>query len=160
MTIEAETAHAVPLTIDMTDLADAAGTALGPSSWLPIEQERIDDFAQATGDHQWIHVDAERAASGPFGRTIAHGYLTLAMVPQLLSEILVVTGRSSGVNYGMEKVRFISPVREGARIRMRGRLAGATPRAGGVQYRLEAVIELEGSERPAMVGEFLVLAFP
>lgn len=127
---------------------------------MVMEQSRIDAFAEATGDFQWIHVDAERAKSGPFGQTIAHGYLTLAMVPQLLSEILQVTGRSSGVNYGMEKVRFINPVREGARIRMLGKIVGAAPRAGGMQYRLEMVIELEGSDKPAMVGEFIVLAFP
>jgi acyl dehydratase len=144
----------------MADLAAADGKTLGPGPWFAIEQPRIDSFAEATGDHQWIHVDVERARTGPFGRTIAHGYLTLAMVPQLLGEILVVTGRSSGVNYGMEKVRFINPVREGDRIRMSGRIAGATPRAGGVQYRLALVIELEGAEKPAMVGEFLVLALP
>ncbi|NYD57158.1 acyl dehydratase [Nocardioides marinisabuli] len=149
-----------PLTVDIADMASAVGAEIGPSGWLLMEQSRINAFADATGDHQWIHVDEERAASGPFGATVAHGYLTLAMVPQLLAEILHVTGRTSGVNYGMEKVRFISPVREGARIRMSGRIAGATPRAGGIQYRLEMVIELEGSEKPAMVGEFLVLAFP
>ncbi|WP_456697649.1 MaoC family dehydratase [Aeromicrobium sp. P5_D10] len=160
MTIEAEKSQPTPFTIDMADLDGAVGTELGPGPWLVIDQRRIDAFAEATGDHQWIHVDVERAASGPFGGTIAHGYLTISMVPLLLSGILEVTGRSSGVNYGIEKVRFISPVREGARIRMRGRIAGVTPRSGGVQYRLEAVIELEGSERPAMVGEFLVLAYP
>ena len=160
MTIDTERTKPAPFTVDMSDMATAVGTELGPSPWLTVEQSRIDAFAEATGDHQWIHVDIERAASGPFGRTIAHGYLTLAMVPQLLAEILVVTGRSSGVNYGMEKVRFINPVREGARIRMSGRIAGASPRSGGMQYRLELVIELEGSEKPAMAGDFLVLAFP
>jgi len=160
MTIDAQDMSAGPLTIDMSEVPDAVGTQLGPSPWLVMKQDRIDAFAEATGDHQWIHVDAERAATGPFGGTIAHGYLTLAMVPQLLSEILNVTGRSSGVNYGMEKVRFVNPVREGARIRMRGSILGAAPRSGGMQYRLELVIELEGAEKPAMVGEFLVLAFP
>lgn len=149
-----------PVTIHMSQILDAVGTELGPSSWLRMEQARIDAFAEATGDFQWIHVDTARAESGPFGRTIAHGYLTLAMVPQLLSEILEVTGRSSGVNYGMEKVRFINPVREGGRIRMHGKIVGAAARAGGMQYRLEVVIELEGSDKPAMVGEFIALAFP
>jgi len=160
MTINTDEAVSEPLSIDIFEVPQAIGAQIGPSSWLTMEQERIDAFAEATGDHQWIHVDAERAASGPFGGTIAHGYLTLAMVPQLLAEILTVTGRSSGVNYGMEKVRFINPVREGARIRMRGSILGATQRSGGMQYRLELVIELEGAEKPAMVGEFLVLAFP
>lgn len=160
MTIDDQRTKPTPFTVDMSDLVSAIGTELGPSPWLQMEQARINAFAEATGDHQWIHVDIERAKSGPFGHPIAHGYLTLAMVPQMLSEILQVTGRSSGVNYGMEKVRFINPVREGARIRMSGRIIGAVPRAGGMQYRLEMVIELEGSEKPAMVGEFLVLAFP
>lgn len=160
MTIDTERATPAPFTVDMSDMTGAVGTELGPSAWLTMEQSRIDAFADATGDHQWIHIDAQRAESGPFGRTIAHGYLTLAMVPQLLTDILEVTGRSSGVNYGMEKVRFINPVREGARIRMRGRIVSAAPRAGGMQYCLELTIELEGSEKPAMVGEFIVLAYP
>jgi acyl dehydratase len=148
------------LTIDMSEIAGAVGAELGPSSWLVMEQDRIDAFAEATGDHQWIHVDLERAANGPFGGTIAHGYLTLSMVPRLLEEILQVTGRSSGINYGMEKVRFINPVRAGASIRMRGSILEVTPRSGGMQYRLELVIELQGAEKPAMAGEFLVLAYP
>lgn len=148
------------LTIDMSQVTEAVGTKLCPGPWLVMEQDRINAFADATGDHQWIHVDTSRAANGPFGATIAHGYLTLAMVPQLLAGILTVTGRSSGVNYGLEKVRFINPVREGARIRMSGSILSAGPRSGGMQYRLELVIELEGAEKPAMVGEFIVLAFP
>ncbi len=160
MTLDAGPTSAAPFTIDMSQIEDAVGADLGPSPWLAIDQDRIDAFAAATGDHQWIHVDADRAETGPFGRTIAHGYLTLSMVPQLLTEILHVTGRSSGVNYGMEKVRFINPVREGSRIRMIGSILAATPRAGGMQYRLKLVIELEGAEKPAMVGEFIVLAFP
>lgn len=149
-----------PLTIHLSEIEGAVGAELGPSPWLVMEQERIDAFAEATGDHQWIHVDLERAANGPFGGTIAHGYLTLAMVPLLLEDILRVTGRSSGLNYGMEKVRFINPVRAGASIRMRGSILDVTPRSGGMQYRLELVIELQGAEKPAMAGEFLVLAFP
>lgn len=149
-----------PFSVDLQEVEAAVGSELGPSPWLVMEQSRIDSFADTTEDHQWIHVDADRAAEGPFGRTIAHGYLTLAMVPKLLAQILQVTGRSSGVNYGMEKVRFITPVREGARIRMRGSILSATPRSGGMQYRLGLTVELEDSEKPAMVGEFLVLAFP
>ncbi len=160
MTLEISETQPLRKVIDMHGLAAAVGLELGPGPWLTIDQARIDDFAQATGDHQWIHVDAERAADGPFGRTIAHGYLTLSMVPQLLSEIFDVTGRGSGVNYGMDRLRFISPVVEGARIRMRGRLTGAESRGEGVRYRMELVIELEGSDRPAMAGEFIVLALP
>lgn len=160
MTLDTSDSVTTPFSVDLQEVEAAVGSELGPSPWLVMEQSRIDSFADTTEDHQWIHVDADRAAEGPFGRTIAHGYLTLAMVPKLLAQILQVTGRSSGVNYGMEKVRFITPVREGARIRMRGSILSATPRSGGMQYRLGLTVELEDSEKPAMVGEFLVLAFP
>lgn len=152
--------EAVPFTTDMSDIEKTVGTMLGPGPWVTIEQDRIDVFAEATGDHQWIHVDPERSAVGPFGRTIAHGYLTLSLVPLLMNGILEVTGRSSGLNYGIDKVRFVTPVPEGARIRMSGSILAVTPRAGGTQYRLGLTIELEGAEKPAMVGEFIVLAFP
>lgn len=144
----------------MGQIIDSVGVELGPGPWFAIDQDRIDLFADATGDHQWIHVDAERASKGPFGQTIAHGYLTLSMVPQLLSDILEITERGSGVNYGIDKVRFVTPVREGERVRMAARIAEAKPKAGGVQYRIQATIELENSERPAVVGEFLALALP
>jgi acyl dehydratase len=160
MTLDTEVATVVPLVIDLGDLDQAVGAALGPGPWMRIEQDQIDAFADATGDHQWIHVDRERAADGPFGRTIAHGYLTLSLVPMLMAGILDVTGRSSGVNYGIDTVRFVNPVPEGGRIRMRGTIVEVAPRSGGVQYRLALTVELEGVEKPAMVGEFIVLAFP
>ena len=159
MTINIE-ANAVPLIVEMSNIEKVVGTSLGPGPWMTIEQDRIDRFAEATGDHQWIHVDPERSAAGPFGRTIAHGYLTLSLVPLLMNGIFDVTGRSSGVNYGVDKVRFVTPVPEGARVRMSGSVLTASPRAGGIQYRLGLAIELEGSEKPAMVGEFIALAFP
>ncbi len=149
----------VPFTTDISDIEQAVGTELGPGPWVTIGQDRIDAFAHATGDHQWIHVDPERAATGPFGRTIAHGYLTLSLVPLLMEGILEITGRSSGVNYGIDKVRFVTPVPEGSRIRMVGSILAVTPRAGGMQYRLGLTVELEGAEKPAMVGEFIALAF-
>ncbi len=160
MTIDIEKASPTPFTVAMTEAEGAVGAELGPSPWFTVSQDRIDLFAEATGDHQWIHVDVERAATGPFGGTIAHGYLTLSLVPILMQQVLQVTGRSSGVNYGMEKVRFITPVREGARVRMRGSILGATPRSGGMQMRLTLTIEIEGVDKPAMVGEFITLAFP
>lgn len=160
MTIDVEKASPPPFTVAMTEAEGAVGAELGPSPWFTVSQDRIDLFAEATGDHQWIHVDVERAAHGPFGGTIAHGYLTLSLVPILMQQVLQVTGRSGGVNYGMEKVRFINPVREGARVRMHGSILAATPRSGGMQMRLSLTIEIEGVDKPAMVGEFITLAFP
>jgi acyl dehydratase len=159
MTLDTEHAQGTTI-IDLPDLAAARDVALGPSSWVRIDQEQIDLFAEATGDHQWIHVDQERSATGPFGRTIAHGYLTLSLVPRLLSDILDITSRGSGVNYGIDRVRFVSPVREGSEVRMRGRLVGAERRGAGVRYRMELVVELRGAEKQAMVGEFVALALP
>lgn len=150
----------LPLTVALEEIGSAVGSSLGPGSWMTVDQSKIDLFAEATGDHQWIHVDPERAADGPFGRTIAHGYLTLSLIPIMLGEVLDVTGRSSGVNYGIEGVRFVSPVPEGSRIRLTGTIADAAPKAGGIQYRMDLTIELEGSARPAVVGKFLALAFP
>ncbi|WP_269307076.1 MaoC family dehydratase [Aeromicrobium sp. HA] len=149
-----------PLRLRLSEVESSVGREVGPGPWVTVDQERIDTFADATGDHQWIHVDRERAASGPFGRTIAHGYLTLSLIPRLLVDVLDVSERSSGVNYGMDQVRFVSPVPEGSRIRLSGRIASAQPKAGGVQYRLDLTIELEGSKKPAAVGQFLALAFP
>lgn len=147
-------------TIDLPDLAAARDVEIGPGPWVRIDQAQIDLFAGATGDHQWIHVDQDRAATGPFGRTIAHGYLTLSLVPRLLSDILDITSRGSGVNYGIDRVRFVSPVPEGSEVRMRGRLVDAEQRGPGVRYRMELTIEIRGSEKPAMVGEFVALALP
>ncbi|MCP5056227.1 MAG: MaoC family dehydratase [bacterium] len=136
------------------DLLSAVGKSLGASEWLSIDQERIDQFAEATGDHQWIHVDAERAKAGPFGATIAHGYLTLSLVNALLPQIIVVKNISMGVNYGTEKVRFPAPVPVGSRLRAVGELVKAEEVKGSaVQATVKVTMEIEGSERPGCVVE-------
>ena len=136
------------------DLLSAVGKSLGASEWLEIDQKRIDQFAEATGDHQWIHVDPERAKAGPFGATIAHGYLTLSLVNALLPQIIVVKNISMGVNYGTEKVRFPAPVPVGSRLRAVGELVKAEEVKGNaVQATVKVTMEIEGSERPGCVVE-------
>jgi len=132
---------------------------LGTSAWHPVEQRSVDLFAEATGDHQWIHVDPEAAAAGPFGGTIAHGYLSLSMVVMLLSEVLRVEGARMGINYGIDKVRFTSPVPSGSEVRLHAKLLSAERRGEGVLYRVGVQIEIRGSEKPALVGEVLYLVF-
>ncbi|MBS2965866.1 MaoC family dehydratase [Actinocrinis puniceicyclus] len=129
-----------------------AGRDLGASGWLEITQERIDAFAAATGDHQWIHVDPERAAAGPFGRTIAHGYLTLALVIPFFNELLEVRGVSMSVNYGLDRVRFPAPVPVGAKIRLAARVGEVAEVTGGVQMALDFTVEVDGAEKPACVA--------
>ena len=148
------------LEITVAELAEAKDLDLGASPWLAMEQDRVDTFADATNDHQWIHTDAERAASGPFGGTIAHGYLTLALVPYLLKQLMTITDHGRGTNYGLEKVRFTSVVPVGAEVRLAARITEATRRDdGGVQYRVALKIEVLGQERPAMVGESIYLTY-
>src|SRR5437667_8970748 len=113
----------------MTDLKE--GAEFGPSSWIDVPQERIDAFAEATGDRQWIHVDPERAAAGPFGTTVAHGYLTLSLLPMLLAEVISVSDSQMGVNYGTEKLRFTAPVPSGSRVRLHAKLLRAERRGAG-----------------------------
>jgi acyl dehydratase len=139
----------------LDEVRAAVGTDLGTSDWLEITQERVDRFADATGDHQWIHVDPVRAAAGPFGGTIAHGYLTLSLSNALLPEIVEVQGVSMGVNYGADKVRFPAPVRVGSRIRATARLTHVTDVPGGVQTTIVVTIEVEGGDKPACVIESL-----
>ncbi|HEX9863912.1 MAG TPA: MaoC family dehydratase [Acidimicrobiia bacterium] len=134
------------------DIHALVGQELGTSSWVEIGQSRIDAFADVTGDHQWIHTDPERAAAGPFGTTIAHGYLTLSLLIPLLEEILVVENRESSINYGLDKVRFPSPVPVGSRLRMVANLTEATDIASGVQMKVDCVLTVEGQERPACVA--------
>ena len=141
-------------------LLPAVGQHLGFSDWLEIDQRRIDLFAESTGDHQWIHVDPERAASGPFGKTIAHGYLTLSLANLFLPEIMVVDNVSMGVNYGCEKVRFPAPVPVGSRVRGGGEVISAEEVKGGVQVVVRMIIEIEGSERPACVIDTISRFFP
>ena len=145
--------------LTMAELEEADDRELGTSSWVPIEQRRIDLFAEATDDHQWIHVDPAAAAQGPFGQTVAHGYLTLSLLPALLSEVLSVTDARMGVNYGVERVRFTSPVPSGSRVRLHAKLRGSERRPSGVLFRIGIELEIEGSEKPALVGEVLYLAY-
>ena len=134
------------------ELLGAVGRKLGASAWLTIDQARVDQFADATGDHQWIHVDPERAKSGPFGATIAHGYLTLSLVNLFLPQLLEVRGTTMGVNYGCDKVRFPSPVKVGSRVRGAGEVVAAEEVKGGaVQVTVRVSVEIEGSDRPACV---------
>ncbi len=134
-------------------LLAAVGRKLGPSDWLTVAQERIDRFADATGDHQWIHVDAERAARGPFGVCIAHGYLTLALVSFFLPQLLEVKGTAMGVNYGLDRVRFPNVVPAGSRIRASGEVVRAEAVTGGAQITVRVTIEREGESRPACVAD-------
>ncbi len=141
-------------------LRAAVGRHLGYSDWLEITQDRIDTFADATGDHQWIHVDPDRAAAGPFGATIAHGYLTMALSNYFLPRIVEVTGVSMGVNYGVDKVRFPAPVRVGTKVRAGAELVAVEEVSGGVQTKMLITIEVEGSDKPACVIEALSRWYP
>lgn len=145
------------LALDGPDaLRGAVGADLGPTDWLEITQERVDAFAEATGDHQWIHTDPERAArESPFGGPIAHGHLTLSLVPFFLPQLATVTGFSMGVNYGSNKVRFPAPVPVGSRIRATGRIAQVDDVPGGVQSVTVVTIHVEGSDKPACVAEVI-----
>lgn len=138
------------------DVKGLVGTELGVGDWLEVTQDRINQFAEATGDHQWIHVDPERAAQGPFGTTIAHGYLTLSLLPALGGGGVPLSGPvKMGINYGLDRVRFITPVRVGSRIRARRKLLEVKPVEGGFQVKTEVTVELEGSDKPACVAESL-----
>ena len=140
----------------LQDIKALAGADLGTSRWLEMTQDRIDAFADATGDDQWIHVDPQRAGTGPFGTTIAHGYLTLSLVVFLLKDLLVVQGVRMGVNYGLERVRLPSPVPVGARLRLAGAVASVEEVAGnGVQMTADLTVEIEGSTKPALVARAL-----
>jgi len=136
-------------------LKEAVGEHLGHSGWHTVSQERVDAFADATGDHQWIHVDAERAKSGPFGTTIGHGYLTLSLVPTFIFQLLKVEGAKLVVNYGLGKVRFPAPVPSGSRVRMGGEIAAVEEVSGGLQLTLNCTFEIEGQPKPACVAEIL-----
>lgn len=144
----------------LLELQSCVGEEIGVSDWIVVDQKRIDTFADATGDRQWIHVDPQRAATGPFGVTVAHGYLTLSLIPFLMSSAIQVEGVKMGVNYGLNKVRFPSPVKVGARVRGRCRLLGMEPlplggTLSGFQLSMEVTIECEGSSKPACVAETL-----
>ena len=137
------------------ELRAAKGEELEPTDWLTIDQDRVNQFADATDDHQWIHVDQEKAKSGPFGTTIAHGFLTLSLLPALIKGVYRIDGVKMGVNYGLNKVRFTSPVPVGSKIRAVVSLGDVTEAGGGLQVVNNVTVELEGSDRPALVAEWL-----
>jgi len=137
----------------VTDLAP--GAEFGPSSWIEVPQEKIEAFAEATGDHQWIHVDRDRAAAGPFGTTIAHGYLTLSLLPAMSYEVVPRQGGGMAVNYGLNRVRFPAPVPSGSRVRGIFRVDSVDEFAGGFQATMTATIEREGGEKPVCVAELV-----
>jgi len=146
--------------VRLRELSGHVGDRLGPSEWHQMTQERIDGFADATDDWQWIHVDPQRAAAGPFGTTIAHGYLTLSLIPRLLGSALTISDQTRGANYGIESLRFTAPVRSADRVRLVGELAAVTERSdGGVLYQVDGSVEIEGGRKPALVGRFLYLAY-
>ncbi len=144
--------------IEMKDLEGLVGQEVGVSDWLEISQGRVNAFADATGDHQWIHVDVERATR-EIGGPIAHGYLTLSLIPFLSAGLVPLTGVTRGINYGSDKVRFTSMVRVGKRVRLRQSLIGVEPKAGGLQLRNRCTIEIEGEERPACVAETISVIY-
>ena len=140
----------------LDEFVAAEGTELGPTEWLEIGQDRVDLFADATDDHQWIHVDPVGAADGPFGGTIAHGLLTLSLMPRLMQQMYRVDDVAMGINYGYNKVRFITPVRVGARLRARAVINTITKLDGTVQAAVTTTVEVEASEKPAAVAEAIV----
>jgi acyl dehydratase len=147
-------------TVAFDDVSALAGQEVGVSDWVTIDQDRIDKFADATGDHQWIHVDVERAKKEmPGGKTIAHGFLTLSLIPVLGADILRVDGVSRGINYGSNKVRFTNMVPVGSRVRARQKLLSVEPRSGGLQLTSEFTIEIEGAQRPACIAETIGLVY-
>jgi acyl dehydratase len=145
---------------DLDELSGLAGEELGTSDWLEIDQDRVDGFADATGDHQWIHVDVERAKAGPFGGTIAHGYLTLSLVPYLGAQVFSLETPGAKLNYGVNKVRFPNPVRVGSRIRSRVVMGEVTDLPTGKQLTFKHTVEIEGQDKPACVAESVVLLLP
>ena len=144
--------------VTLAELAATGERDLGSSPWVTVDQRHIQLFADATGDHQWIHVDPEAAKAGPFGGTIAHGYLSLSLLPALLSNLIRVSDAMMGVNYGIDRVRFTSPVPSGSDVRVNAKLLSAEPKGDGILYKVGVAIEIKGQEKPAMVGEVLYLA--
>ncbi|HEX5683051.1 MAG TPA: MaoC family dehydratase [Ideonella sp.] len=143
----------------LADLAGRVGEVLGVSDWITVDQARIDRFAEATGDHQWIHVDPVRAATGPFGVTVAHGFLTLSLLPWFFDHGFVVNDTRMGLNYGLNKVRFPAPVPVDSRLRAQFKLLAYEPIDGGAQLLVEATIEREGASKPVCVAESLTRRF-
>jgi acyl dehydratase len=144
----------------LAEVEQAVGTHLGHSDWHTVTQEQVDLFADATGDHQWIHVDPERAAQGPFGTTIAHGFLTLSLVPQLVWDVYAVEGLQMSINYGSNKVRFPAPVPVGSRVRAGVELVSLVPGSNGAQLTARVTIEREGGDKPVCVAETVTVLVP
>lgn len=142
------------------DLVGAEGTQLGPTRWLLIDQDRVNGFAEVTGDHQWIHVDVERAKQGPFGGTIAHGYLTMSLVNYFLPQLIEVQGFAHAVNVGADRLRFLAPVKVGSRIRGVGEIVGVEEVKGAIQSIVRVTVEIEGADKPACVVDTISRYFP
>ena len=142
------------------DLIGQEGTPLPATDWLLIDQERVNGFADVTGDHQWIHVDAERAKSGPFGGTIAHGYLTMSLVNFFLPQLIAVQGFAHAVNVGADRLRFLAPVKVGSRIRGAGEIVGVEEIKGAIQSVVRVTVEIEGGDKPACVVDTISRYFP
>jgi acyl dehydratase len=143
----------------LQDLQAQVGQEIGVSEWIGVDQKRIDQFAQATGDHQWIHIDPVKAAAGPFGKTIAHGFLTLSLMPEMFASAFDISDVRMGVNYGLNKVRFTAPVPSGSRVRGHFVLKSYEPIDGGAQLTVTVTMELEGASKPACVAESLSRRF-
>jgi acyl dehydratase len=146
-------------TLTLEELEQGGERDLGTTDWVTLDQDRINMFAEATGDHQWIHVDPEMAAQGPFDGTIAHGYLSLSLLPGLLSEVMTVEGARMGINYGIDRVRFTAPVPVNSQVRLKAKLVSAERRGEGVLYKLGVEVEIKDAEKPALVGDVLYLVF-
>jgi len=146
-------------TLTLQELESASERDLGVSDWETIDQDQVNRFAEATHDHQWIHVDPDMAAQGPFGTTVAHGYLTLSLLPYFMSQVLSVEGVRMGINYGTEKLRFTAPVPVGSQVRLKAKLLGSERRGDGVLYRVAIEVEIRDADKPALVGEVLYLVF-
>ena len=142
------------------DLIGMEGTQLGPTDWLTVDQDRVDGFADVTGDHQWIHVDVERAKDGPFGGTIAHGYLTLSLVSMFLPQLIEVRGFAHAVNVGLDRLRFLAPVVVGSRIRAVSEIVSVEEIKGGIQSIVRVTIEIEGSGKPALIADTISRYYP
>lgn len=147
------------VSMNMAELAEARDVDLGVSDWLEVTQTMIAGFADATLDHQWIHVDEKRAAEGPFGTTVAHGYLTLSLLPVLVGGLLEVEDAVMGINYGLDRLRLTAPVTSGSRVRARAQLTDTEPKGGGLLCRVEVTVEIEGQDRPALIATTLSLRY-
>ena len=145
---------------NLDEYAGAVGEELGVSDWFELDQDRVNQFADATGDHQWIHIDAEKAANGPFGATIAHGYLTMSLAAKFMPEIIEVRGIAMGVNYGTEKTRFPSPVTVGSKLSATGTVVSVEEASGGIKMILRIVMQAEGAEKPACIVDAISVYFP